>query len=163
MVAICKVELDWLDMKVNVLKSACIRVGPRFNITHAVIIIIGNDLINWSSEIKYLGVYVVAGKHFACNLHYCKLKFFCALNSILGKIGNMNALTLILSPTSSNCFPILMYGLEAMRLANTQINRLLYAYNSVFYKLFRSFKSNNILQTQYYTGHLDLASFIHLR
>ena len=56
-----------------------------------------------------------------------------------------------------------MYGLEAMRLSKTQINRLLFAYNSVFYKLFRSFNSNIILQTQYYTGHLNLASFIDLR
>ena len=56
-----------------------------------------------------------------------------------------------------------MYGLEAMRLSKSQINRLLYAYNSVFYKLFRSFNSNVILQTQYYSGHLNLASFIDLR
>ena len=33
MIAICKAELDWLDMRVNVLKSDCIRVGPRFNTT----------------------------------------------------------------------------------------------------------------------------------
>ena len=162
-IRICKAELDWLDMRVNVLKSDCIRVGPRFNCTNGVIINIGNNIINWSSEIKYLGLYIVAGKHFTCNLHHCKLKFFRALNSILSKIGNMNALTLILSLTSSNCFPILMYGLEAMRLTNPQINRLLYAYNSVFYKLFRSFKPNIILQTQYYTGHLNIASFIDLR
>ena len=50
-----------------------------------------------------------------------------------------------------------------MRLSKTQINRLIYAYNSVFYKLFRSFNSNIILQTQYYTGHFNLVSFIDLR
>jgi hypothetical protein len=163
MIAICKAELDWLDMRVNVLKSDCIRVGPRFNMTSGVIISIGNNTINWSSEIKYLGLYIVSGKVFACNLHHCKLKFFRALNSILSKIGDMSALNLILSLTSSNCLPILMYGLEAMRLTKTQVNRMVYAYNSVFYKLFRSFNSNIILQTQYYTGHLNLSSFIDLR
>ena len=132
MIAICKVELDWLDMRINVLKSDCIRVGPRFNVTVGVLIKIGNNIINWSSEIKYLGLFIVAGKHFACNLHHCKLKYFRALNSILSKIGNMSALNLILSLTSSNCFPILMYGLEAMCLSKTQINRHLFAYNFVF-------------------------------
>ena len=34
MIAICKLELDWLGMKINVFKSDCIRVGPRFDITH---------------------------------------------------------------------------------------------------------------------------------
>ena len=162
MIAICKVELDWLDMKVNVLKSDCIRVGPRYNITHC-IILLGQDRINWSDEIKYLGLLLVVGKRFACNLHNCKLKFFRALNSILSKIGDMSALSVILSLTDSNCTPILMYGLEAMHLTKAQTNRLIYAYNSVFYKLFRTFHSETILQTQFYTGHLNLESFIDLR
>ena len=163
MIAICKVELDWLDMKINVTKSDCIRVGPRFKFIDSIIITIGNDTISWSHEIKYLGLYIVSGKHFSVNLHYCKMKFFRSLNSILSKIGDTNALTLILSLTSSNCYPILMYGLQSMRLTKSQVNRLQYAYNSVFFKLFRTFKSDIILQTQYYTGHLDLASLLDLR
>ena len=123
----------------------------------------GNDIINYSTEIKYLGLFIVAGKHFACNLHSCKIKFFRALNAILSKIGDMNAVNVILSLVASNCTPILLYGLEAMHLNNAQNNRLLYAYNSVFYKLFRSFNANIILQTQYYTGYLNLTSLIDLR
>ena len=30
MVNICKSELDWLDMMINVKKSACLRIGKRF-------------------------------------------------------------------------------------------------------------------------------------
>ena len=131
MIAICKEELDWLDMRVNVSKSDCIRVGPRFNITHCHICI-GSDRIQFSNEIKYLGLFIVAGKHFACNLHSCKIKFCRALNAILSKIGDMSSIKLILSLTSSNCFPILMYGLESMHLTNAQTNRMLYVYNSFF-------------------------------
>jgi len=29
---LCEQELDWLGMSLNVKKSACIRIGPRFNI-----------------------------------------------------------------------------------------------------------------------------------
>ena len=56
-----------------------------------------------------------------------------------------------------------MYGLEALNIDNAQRNRLAYAYNSVFYKLFRSFNNNVILQTQYYTGHLNLDCFVDRR
>ena len=94
MIAICKEELDCLDMRVNVNKSDCIRVGPRFHITHYHICI-GSDRINFSNEIKYLGLFIIAGKHFACNLHSCKIKFFRALSAILSKIGDMSAINLI--------------------------------------------------------------------
>ena len=75
----------------------------------------------------------------------------------------MSALNLIFSLTSTNCTPILMYGLEAMKLSNAQINRLLYAYNSVFYKLFRTFNADIIAQTQFYSGYLNLRSLHDLR
>ena len=75
----------------------------------------------------------------------------------------MSALNLILSLTSTNCTPILMYGLEAMKLSNSQINRLLYAYNSVFYKLFRTFNANIIAQTQLNSGYLNFGSLHDLR
>ena len=135
MIAIGKLELDWLDMRVNVIKSNCIHVALWFDVIDYQIRI-GNDLINFSPKIKYLGLFIVAGKHFACNLHSCKVKFYCALNAILSKIGDMSALNVILSLTATNCTPILMYGLAAMHLTNVQTNRMLYAYNSVFNKLF---------------------------
>ena len=31
MITICKYELDWLDMKINVNRSARIRIGDKFN------------------------------------------------------------------------------------------------------------------------------------
>ena len=56
-----------------------------------------------------------------------------------------------------------MYGLEAMHLTNAQTNRMLYAYNSVFYKLFCSFNPNIILHSQFYSSHLNLRSLIDFR
>src|SRR5271155_1978037 len=111
--------------------------------THS-IISIGHDPIAFLSEIKYLGMYITAGKHFSCNLHYNKIKFFRALNAILCKIGDTSAISLILSLASTNCFPILLYGLEAMHLNKTQINSLTYAFNSIFYKLFHTFHQDTI-------------------
>ena len=63
----------------------------------------GSDRIKITNEIKYLGIFIVSGKHFACNLHACKIKFFRALNAILGKIGDMSALSLILTGVQVAC------------------------------------------------------------
>ena len=56
---ICKTELDWLDMRINVRKSTCIRVGNRFNVTTCSVKVGGNAL-TLAAEIKYLGLYIVA-------------------------------------------------------------------------------------------------------
>ena len=75
MIDICKVELDWLDMTINVKKSMCMRIGKRFNIATSDIYLDGKP-INWCAEIKYLGLYIVAAITFKCNLHNAKMKFF---------------------------------------------------------------------------------------
>ena len=31
----CESELEWLDMRINVKKSHCLRIGPKFNISCA--------------------------------------------------------------------------------------------------------------------------------
>jgi len=30
----CERELEWLDMRINVKKAHCLRIGPRFNISY---------------------------------------------------------------------------------------------------------------------------------
>ena len=79
MIDICKHELDWLDMKINVKKSVCLRIGKRFNITAADILIDGKPIVA-SKEFRYLGMYIVASKSFVCNMHEAKMKYFRCLN-----------------------------------------------------------------------------------
>ena len=55
MIDICKEELDWLDMTINIRKSMCMRVGKQFN-TSTSDINLNGKVINWCSEMKYLGV-----------------------------------------------------------------------------------------------------------
>ena len=54
MIKVRKLELDWLDMKINVNKSVCIRIGDRFNVDACPVAIDGVP-ISWSPEMRYLG------------------------------------------------------------------------------------------------------------
>jgi len=80
---ICNSEFFWLDMTVNVKKSRCLRVGKRFNVPVFKVFIDGNA-ITWVNELKYIGVGLVAGTSFKCDLHDAKLKYFRSLNGLLG-------------------------------------------------------------------------------
>ena len=45
MINICKKELDWLDMTINIKKSMCMRIGRQFN-TMTSDIDLNNKVIN---------------------------------------------------------------------------------------------------------------------
>ena len=162
MINICVDELTWLDMKLNVTKSACLRVGPRFQ-TPTTPIMVGGMPLPWVTEIKYLGVTLVGARSFACDFHPAKTKFFRSLNCILGKIGNNSAIPLILKIVSTNCNPSLLYGLEACPVTKRQMKSLSYPFNSVYMKLFKTFNANTIIQVQYYSGYLPLSYVLDLR
>jgi len=44
MINICKTELDWLDMHINLGKTKCIRIGKRHNCKTADIVIDNNAI-----------------------------------------------------------------------------------------------------------------------
>ena len=155
MIDICKSEFDWLDMKVNVKKSLCIRIGRRFNVNLSNFSIDGNK-IPWGAEMRYLGIWIKAATVFKCNFHASKLKFFRSLNGILGKVGSSSPPHLTLSLTSTFCNPILLYGLESLNINKYDTNRLSFPFDSVFKKLFSSFNKDVITLCQFYLGYLPL-------
>jgi len=52
----CESELCSLDMSKNAKKSACMRVGPRYNIVCSSIVA-GNQNLPWVDTIRYLGIF----------------------------------------------------------------------------------------------------------
>ncbi len=161
MLAVCKRELDWLDMSLNVNKSSAIRIGERWE-KRLPPLVVGDKDIPWGHELKYLGVVIVAAVKFLVALHPPKVKFFQSLNAIMGKIGDSQAVGLVLSLAATNCVPVLLYGLEACSLTNAQLSSLEHAYNAVFFKVFKSFDAQVILKCQFYTGFLPLRKALDL-
>jgi hypothetical protein len=162
MIEICKTELDWLDMSINAKKSGCIRIGPQFNVVGSKLVI-GTDSIEWLTELPYLGLVIKAARSFKCCFHSKKIKFYRSVNGILGRLGSAPPINVALSLIFTNCNPILLYGLEALKLSKTDLNALSHPYNSVYMKLFNSFDKNVITKCQFYCGDLPFEHYLHFR
>ena len=104
-------------MKINAKKSGCIRIGLRFDVGCAKLSI-DNEQIEWVSELSYLGLIIKPAKSFKCCFHAKKVKFYRSVNGILSKLGTAPQISVTLAITSTNCHPILLYGLEALKLTD---------------------------------------------
>ena len=114
----------------------------------------------WTQDLKYLGMYICSNKIFKCDMHKPKIKFYRALNSILGKIGVKSQIDNILTLISTFAEPVLLFGLETGCLSNAQIDSLNYTFNSIYMKLFYTFDVNIINECRFYTNRLPLEHVI---
>jgi len=69
---ICESELAWLDLSINVSKSSCIRVGPRYNKVCCNLTSLDGREIIWVEKVRYLGVHLVSSKVMNCNYDLSK-------------------------------------------------------------------------------------------
>lgn len=75
----------------------------------------------------------VSGNVLKCNLQTVRQKHFRALNGLFAKIGIRSPMV-TLSLIDSFCVPLLLYGVEALRLRNSDYNTLDAAYSAAFSK-----------------------------
>jgi len=139
MIEICVKLLDDIDLKVNAKKCKFTRIGKRFKSAVSQITI-NKSRVDVSNEIKYLGMSIVAGRIFKCNLHECKMKFFRSANGIFAKIGTQNV-NVLLELIFRNCVPILSYGISALQLTKSELSKLDSCVNLVLSKVFGTFKT----------------------
>ena len=86
MLLICKKSLDDLDLDIYIDKSACMRIGLRYVKTD-ISLLLNDKQLKWKSEIPYLGVYILAGKAFKCNIQKSKLSFLELPMEFSGKLS----------------------------------------------------------------------------
>jgi hypothetical protein len=153
LVNICIDELDLLLLTLNAKKCFCLRVGKRFN-QFCRRISIGDCEIDWTDELRYLGVWIRNGNVLKFNLDHAKKKYYRCINSILGKVGCKE--DIVLSLYQSYCRPILQYGTEVMSLTITEKKRMSNCTDKLFMKLFKTTNSNLIAQCQYYMSILPV-------
>jgi len=111
-------------VSLNVKKSACIRIGPRFNINCCNIVTREGRELAWINVVRYIGVYVESSSSFKCSLDSAKCSFYRSFNVVYGKIGRTASHEVILQLIKSKCFPALYYGLEACPLRKSQYNSI---------------------------------------
>ena len=83
---ICEEELTCLDMQTNTIKYVCIRIGARYNTECARLSLAEGGLLQWVSQCRYLGVYVLSG---GCSYDHNKCQYFKAFNAIFANLDVM--------------------------------------------------------------------------
>jgi hypothetical protein len=150
------------DMCINTKKSNCLRIGSHAKLP-TTDIIVDNKPIVWTNEMRYLGIFILAGPTFKCDTHNAKMKYFRSLNGILGKVGMQSSVQLTLSLVSSFATPVLLYGFDMGCLSRAQVNKLNFPFSAVFGKVFSTFDNNVIKLCQYYCGQMPLAYVLDLQ
>ena len=162
MINMCKTELDLLDLMVNPKKTIALRIGNRFKFD-CCHVTVDNSQIDWAKEAKYLGMHILSGPKFKCNLVKSKTKFYRSSNAILSKIGNQNNATVSIKLIASISLPSLTYSIEALKLNKSEIDTLDHPWCRSFQKVFKTFDSAVVKQCQLFTGYFPIGYYYTLR
>ena len=110
---ICERELLWLGMSINIKKSCCMRIGPRYDAICNNILTTSGLGLPWVDEVRYLGVHLISAKHFKCNFDSNKRAFYKSINAVFGRIGRIASEEVVIELVIKKCLPILLYSTEA--------------------------------------------------
>ena len=92
------------------------RIGNRFDSDCANITSLDGTSLSWVRELRYLGVFLISSRKFKCSLDYAKRAFYRAANAIFGNVARAASEEVVSHLVISNCYPVLLYGLEACML-----------------------------------------------
>ena len=150
----CERELIYLDMKINVKKSSCMRIGPRCDVRAVSISTNDGYSLPWVNEIRYLGIFIIQSCQFRCTFACAKQSFYRALNAILGKVGRLADEIVVLELVKSKCIPILLHGLECCPLNKSEIGSLDFTVIRFLMKLFKTSNKDIITECCQYFNFL---------
>jgi len=84
MLQVCDIFAVEYDVTFNTVKSVAMRIGPRFNVTCAPLMLDGMYL-KYVKTVKYLGVVVNVAKSFKCSMEHIRMRFYGVFNSWYAK------------------------------------------------------------------------------
>ena len=160
---VCEEELAYLDMRINIRKSMCIRFGHRFDANCAELQSTQGGSLQWVNSCKYLGVYLISGLTFKCSYDNRKSSFFKAFNSIYSKVGRHASEESVIALLHAKCLPILLYATEACPLLTRDINSMDFTIKRVLMKVFGTWSSANIAECQRNLNFLPVKQLLKIR
>jgi len=96
-----------LDMTINVKKSSCMRIGPRFDAHCCCITTRNGGEVLRGNTLRYLWVHISAGSKFCCSLSNAKRSFYRAFNCIFSKVGRIAYENVVIELLKAKCLPSL--------------------------------------------------------
>jgi hypothetical protein len=132
MLDVCYSTCTDLGLEFNGMKSHCICFGSscKYEISDMKL---GDDYLDWTTSIIYLGVTIEGGKTLSFSINNVKRSFFTACNCVFTSARNNDEIV-HLSLQESYCRPILTYGVVAMSLTVNQYRILNCCWNTVYRK-----------------------------
>jgi len=128
---VCVLWIKW-TLKFNAKKSCLFKVGRNCK-DFVNNLLLGDDVINWSANLKYLGVQFQSATYLKVDVSPCVRKFYASVNAIY---HNTKYVTEIprLCLFESFSLPILIYGCETMclSLSDGDIKKLNVYWNNLF-------------------------------
>ena len=97
------------DIKFNATKSIALRVGKRFNMPCMSLILSGAKL-NFVQSVKYLGIYMCAGKRFKCSIEQAKAIFYHSFNCLLYRSKHALSELVSVNLMKSYSIPLLFFA-----------------------------------------------------
>jgi len=150
-----------LDILFNAKKSFLLKVGKLYK-ADLEQLQIGNSNIQWSNNIKYLGVNFCSAKRFTVDTSATIRKLYAAANAVFSRTKYVSA-GVKLSLIDAYVLPIMTYALEAVSLTRGQYDELSVCWNNLFRRIFNMHKWESVKVIQYYCGSLDFTRLCDLR
>ena len=108
MLDICFSESVGLDLNFNVKKSMAMRIGNRYK-NWCATFKLGDDYLQLSDEIKYLGVNLKSGSKFGISVTETKFKFYRCFNALYSKCKSASSELACVNLMKSFCLPVVLY------------------------------------------------------
>jgi len=121
LLTLCETQLLNIDMCLNVRKSVCTRIGPRYKQTcRNLVTNDGREIIIWADTVRYLGVFVVSYSCFRCSFDNAKKSFHRAFNTVFGKVGRVASQNVVNELLMPKCVHVLYYGSDCCPISKSQ-------------------------------------------
>ena len=106
-----------------------------------------------------MGFTLLKGCKFSVDWKEARSNFYKSLNAIISKLGTSpQSVDIILKLFVTNCLPCLTYAFAAAPAEGKEFEKLAFAYNSIFYKLFGVKTKKEIAFAQLHCGFLDFSN-----
>ena len=149
MLNLCFAIATKLDMRFNSKKSVVLRIGKRYK-KSCDMLQIGGEKLNFVTELRYLGVYLLTGNQFRCTFVHNKLKFYKCFNAVYSKSQSGSSELIAVQLLKSYCMPLFLYACEAISPSASDIKLLDRLINTALFKIFKTFNMDVVTDIRHY-------------
>ena len=134
MIDICLNYFGKHCLQFNAKKSKIMLFG-KSQLDHLAPVTIGGPMLEYATELKYLGTTIVSGKSFSFTARPDISSFFRATNSILNVLSDAHE-RVLLTLLYNNCIPIITYACSVKQFSASDISDCNLAINNALRKVF---------------------------